>query len=247
MPGCPQRLSVIDASEGRRRRRAQLAIGHADNCGPMLAASRSPDVQPRYQPRAPEHSILHQLVAAEADGLRRALSATSPYGRGLPRHVDKEVDAFLDCGVLSRGFARVVCLRCKAEHLVAFSCKGRGICPSCTARRMSDTAAHLVDRVLVHARYRQWVVTFPKRVRYHLAADPKVASAVLQQVLRAIFSWQRKRARSLGQRPSRASSNAAITFVQRFNSALELKGCRSISRQPRSTDADPIRHDERNP
>ena len=212
----------------------------------MLAASRSPDVQPRYQPRAPEHSILHQLVAAEADGLRRALSATSPYGRGLPRHVDKEVDAFLDCGVLSRGFARVVCLRCKAEHLVAFSCKGRGICPSCTARRMSDTAAHLVDRVLVHARYRQWVVTFPKRVRYHLAADPKVASLALQQVLRTIFAWQRKRARSLGQRPSRASSNAAITFVQRFNSALELKGCRSISRQPRSTDADPIRHDERN-
>jgi hypothetical protein len=32
--------------------------------------------------------------------------------------------------------------------LVAFSCKGRGICPSCGARRMCNEAAQLVDRDL---------------------------------------------------------------------------------------------------
>ncbi|AFL73393.1 hypothetical protein Thivi_1385 [Thiocystis violascens DSM 198] len=31
--------------------------------------------------------------------------------------------------------------------LVAFSCKGRGMCPSCNTRRMAQTAAHLLDHV----------------------------------------------------------------------------------------------------
>ena len=188
----------------------------------MVPAARSLLEDPGYRRRAPEHSLLYQLVAAEADGLREAVSAASLYGRGLPRNVDKELDAFLECGLLHRGFARVLCKRCRVEHLLAFSCKGRGICPSCTARRMSDTAAHLVDRVLPHCRYRQWVITFPRRVRHHLAADPKLASAALQQGLRAIFAWQRKQARLVGEKPGRANSNAAITMVQRFNSALEL-------------------------
>ena len=105
---------------------------------------------------------------------------------------------------------------------MAFSCKNRGICPSCTGRRMADTAAALVDRVLPYCDYRQWVVTFPARIRYHLAADPKLATAVNREVLRALFAWQRRRARAVGERPARANSNGAVTFVQRFNSALEL-------------------------
>jgi hypothetical protein len=31
--------------------------------------------------------------------------------------------------------------------VVTFSCKGRGVYPSCNGRRMAQTAAHLVDRV----------------------------------------------------------------------------------------------------
>jgi len=87
---------------------------------------------------------------------------------------------------------------------------------------MNDTAAHLVDRVLPRLPMRQWVATFPRRVRWHLASDPKLAALALREVLRVIFAFQRRRARKLGGRPSRANSNGAITFVQRFNSALEL-------------------------
>ena len=87
---------------------------------------------------------------------------------------------------------------------------------------MADTAAALVDRVLPYARYRQWVVTFPRRVRYHLAADPRLATLAHREVLRVLFAWQRRRARAQGHKPARARSNAAITFVQRFNSSLEL-------------------------
>ena len=62
-----------------------------------------------YLRRQPEHSLVHPLVAAEADGVRAAVYRASEHGRGLPRHVDKELDALLDCGLLHRGFARVVC------------------------------------------------------------------------------------------------------------------------------------------
>ena len=45
------------------------------------------------------------------------------------------------------------------DRFVAFSCKGRGFCPSCGGRRMADTAAHLVDRVLPEVPVRQWVLS----------------------------------------------------------------------------------------
>ncbi|MFY0579741.1 transposase zinc-binding domain-containing protein [Cystobacter fuscus] len=39
---------------------------------------------------------------------------------------------YLECGVLAHGFARVRCESCKDELPVAFSCKGRGVCPPAT-------------------------------------------------------------------------------------------------------------------
>ena len=40
------------------------------------------------------------------------------------------------------------CEDCGHERLIPFSCKSRGICPSCNARRMCAVAAHLTDHVL---------------------------------------------------------------------------------------------------
>jgi hypothetical protein len=44
--------------------------------------------------------------------------------------VEEDFRAYLPCGILARGFARIRCDDCAAERLVAFSCKGRGVCPS---------------------------------------------------------------------------------------------------------------------
>jgi hypothetical protein len=49
--------------------------------------------------------------------------------------------------------------------LVAFSCKRRGFCPSCGARRMIETSAHLVDHVIPDVSVRQWVLSFPWPLR----------------------------------------------------------------------------------
>ncbi|MBW2733848.1 MAG: transposase zinc-binding domain-containing protein [Deltaproteobacteria bacterium] len=56
---------------------------------------------------------------------------------------------------------------------VAFSCKGRGLCPSCQGRRMAETAARLTDALLPSARYRQVVFTFPFAVRLRMPAIPR--------------------------------------------------------------------------
>ena len=87
---------------------------------------------------------------------------------------------------------------------------------------MSDVAAHLVDRVIPYVPLRQWVLTFSPRVRWHLADDPKLTSEALTLFTRALFNFQRRRARQLGIKLSRAEGSGAITFIQRFNSALSL-------------------------
>ena len=45
----------------------------------------------------------------------------------------REFEAYLRCGILAHGFARVRCEGCAFERLVPFSCKGRGFCPRCGA------------------------------------------------------------------------------------------------------------------
>ena len=47
---------------------------------------------------------------------------------------------------------------------MAFSCKGRGLCPSCGAKRAAELAAFLVDEVVEDVGHAQWVFTIPKTV-----------------------------------------------------------------------------------
>jgi hypothetical protein len=138
----------------------------------------------------------------------------SSHGFCLPRFVQEEFSRYLCCGILAAGgFVRLRCDDCGDERLLPFSCKGRAVCPSCTTRRMHDVAAHLCSRVLPHVPYRQWVLSLPRHVRFRLARDPARLSRVLTLFLRAVFCWQRRRARAAGvARPLCGS----ITFVQRF-------------------------------
>ena len=73
-----------------------------------------------------------------------AQSASIRDGEGLPRFVYDECRDYLSCGWLAGGFARFRCAACGTNRLVAFSCKGRGFCPNCGARRMAEDTAHLV-------------------------------------------------------------------------------------------------------
>jgi hypothetical protein len=128
----------------------------------MACARRS------YQPRHVEASVLHGVIRDHLDDFLCAASDRTG-GAGLPEFIAREFREFLTCGVLAHGFARVRCERCAFEHLVPFSCKGRGFCPSCGGRRMTERAAHLVDEVVPPVPVRQWVLTLPYRLRYLMA------------------------------------------------------------------------------
>ena len=108
-----------------------------------------------YQPRQPADTVLYRTVEAH---LRTFLAHTAGDAErsGLPVFVKREFEAYLRCGILAHGFARVRCDGCAFEHLMPFSCKGRGFCPSCGGRRMAAHAAQLVEAVLPRVPVRQW-------------------------------------------------------------------------------------------
>ncbi len=134
----------------------------------------------------------------------------------IPRYVEQDFRRYLDCGILARGFARAFCPSCGHDFLIAFSCKGRGICGSCNARRMAETAAHLVEHVFPQVPVRQWVISFPKRLRYFLHRDMALTGRVLRVWLRVVEA--RLRACSPGA-PAEARFGA-VSFIQRFGSSL---------------------------
>ncbi|MBA3591953.1 MAG: transposase zinc-binding domain-containing protein [Methylibium sp.] len=113
--------------------------------------------------RAPPSRADHAVppgAAARPDLPRQTEEAI---GASLPQFIKDEFDAFLECGILAHGFLRLRCVDCGHDKLLAFSCKRRGFCPSCGARRMSQTAAHLIDHVIPHVPVRQWVLSPPSR------------------------------------------------------------------------------------
>jgi len=144
---------------------------------------RAPDGAPiHYERHRPEQATLYRLVQQHAASFIAHTGAST--GAELPRFIKDEFDAFLECGILAHGFLRLRCGECGHDKLLAFSCKRRGFCPSCGARRMSQTAAHLVDHVIPHVPVRQWVLSLPIALRlaavtYRTALGPRAGHKVL--------------------------------------------------------------------
>jgi hypothetical protein len=84
---------------------------------------------------------------------------------------------------------------------------------------MVDTASRLIDEILPPVPVRQWVLSLPFEIRYRLAWDGKLVSAVLAVFLRVVYGWYRRQAKQLGHAGGRCGS---VSFVQRFGSALNL-------------------------
>jgi hypothetical protein len=173
-----------------------------------------------YKRRQPEKTALYRCVQ---EHLATFVAKTEGDGAALPKFIKREFDEYLRCGILAHGFVRVHCGGCGFDRLVALSCKGRAVCGSCCARRMTETAANLVDRVLPEGPVRQWVLSLPPPLRYLLAYDSELTSAVLNIFLGEVFRWLRREAkRELGLASVRAAHTGSVTAIQRFGSALNL-------------------------
>ena len=77
-------------------------------------------------------------------------------------------------------------------------------------------AAHLVDAVLPRVQFRQWVLSVPKRVRWHLRAQARSRQRPAAVFLRAVETTIRQR--SPGAPPG--ARYGAVAFVHRFGSYL---------------------------
>jgi hypothetical protein len=176
---------------------------------PPATPLAGPHAQP-YRRRRPEATTLHRIVREHVETYLALAHEADPMGEGVPDSVEKEFRSYLKCGILAHGFARARCSGCGYEFLVAFSCKGRGACPSCGAKRMAETAAHLVDHVFPHVPVRQWVLSVPKRLRPFLQHRPRTASAVLHILLRALRATLREASPTASWSPMRPRTCSAL-------------------------------------
>jgi hypothetical protein len=169
-----------------------------------------------YRPRDAEHTVLHQVLAEHLEAFLGAVAEAGD-GAGLPQFVEREFREFLRCGVYEAGVARFQCEGCAREHLVPFSCKGRGFCPSCGGRRMTERAAHLVDAVLPWVPVRQWGLTMPYRLRYQMAWNHGLSRAVLGVYTRVLGDVYTRGARERG---IAGGQTGMVTALQRAGRAL---------------------------
>jgi hypothetical protein len=178
---------------------------------------RAPDGAPvHYERHRPEQTTLVRLVQQHAASFIAHTEAST--AAELPRFINDEFEAFLECGILAHGFLRLRCGECGHDKLLAFSCKRRGFCPSCGARRMSQTAAYLVDHVNPHVPVRQWVLSLPIALRVLLAAQPELVTPVLQVVQRVVT----RHLLDCAGLKADEGQGGAVTLIPRFGSAANL-------------------------
>ncbi|MDP7592961.1 MAG: transposase zinc-binding domain-containing protein, partial [Litorilituus sp.] len=169
----------------------------------------------RYERHQPEQTLLYQIIEKYYP---QFLTHMTQQDTDLPMYVRSEFEEYLKCGRLEHGFLRVRCEDCHNEFLVAFSCKRRGFCPSCGARRMAESAALLVDDILPYEPIRQWVLSFPFQLRFLFASYPQIMGKVLGIVYRTLATHITKKAGYNKQ----TAKTGAVTLIQRFGSALNL-------------------------
>ena len=107
---------------------------------PAAAQSASAAKPSLDNPRHPDRTLLHRTISENFEKWLELASAGQFDGPGdhhTPRaYVRQAFRKYLECGIFAHGFARAWCADYGHAYFVAYSCKGRGLCPSCNTRRM---------------------------------------------------------------------------------------------------------------
>ena len=141
-----------------------------------------------YRPRHPERTGFYQLFETHFDSYVRAYEERFEARSGpLRLVVVRSVEAFLDCGRLQGGFARIRCPKCRAEHLLAFSCRTRNFCSSCQAKRSVLFAEKLSREILAPVPHRHWTFSIPRVLRGLVERDRKLLGLLSQTAYAAIL------------------------------------------------------------
>ncbi len=173
----------------------------------------------RYSPRCPERTHLYSVVKDNLEEFLRETRESNDNGRGIPRYVEQEFREYVRCCILPHGFLHAKCFDCGRDVLVSFSCKKRGACPSCAARRMCNTGAIVTDNVLPEVPVRQWVLSTPFEIRLLLAANAQAYGELTRIFSEEVLDQYKCRAEDLAIRNCRGGM---LCFQHRFGGSLNL-------------------------
>ncbi len=144
-----------------------------------------------YRPRQPRQTPFYQLVERFYPEFKAVYEERyqQRYGFWRPA-IHRAVEKFLECGDLQHGFARVRCPDCAHEFFVAYSCRGRCLCPSCHQKRALQTAIWVSQEVCAPVPHRQFVFTIPKRLRIYFRFERRLLGELCRVawgVVRSVF------------------------------------------------------------
>ena len=169
-----------------------------------------------YHPRHPEKTVLYRVLfhhferfVAEYEG---RFERTYGYYRPIITDV---VEKYLDCGNPCCGFARIRCPRCRAEHLLMFSCKTRGFCPACHAKRLEEWGEWMRETLLLDVPHRQVVFTIPKMLRLFFKFKRRLLGDLCRCAVRAfLFYFQAAAGKTL--------EPGVIAVIQTFGDCINF-------------------------
>jgi len=156
----------------------------AENPGGCILA----EAPAAYKPRHPERTGFYHLFESHFDSYVRAYEERFEARSGPLRPVVvRSAEAFLDRGRLQGGFARIRCPQCRAEHLLASSCRTRNFCSSCQAKRAVLFAEKLTTQILAPVPHRHWTFSIPRVLRGLVERDRKLLGLLSQTAYAAIL------------------------------------------------------------
>ncbi len=145
-----------------------------------------------YRQRHPELTVFYRVLFHYFAEFLREYENRFEKEYGYFRLVIQDVvEKYLDCGNPMCGFARIRCPDCGEERLLLFSCKTRGFCPSCHAKRREEWGEWMREGLLLDVPHRQVVFTIPKMLRLFFRYKRALLSLLSLAAVRALLKYFR--------------------------------------------------------
>jgi len=202
-----------------------------------MAAALTPRVKVPGE-KTPLHKVVSECFKGWLDDRSAREQPVAGYG-------EQEFRGYLTCGLLCFRFTRAGCTRCTQTFVVAFSCKARGVCPSCNGRHMArDGRASCRSRHPAGARAAV-VISVPKRLRGMLADRPQAVAALtkifLDEIERLLLAasgvtaaadtLSASRSRLGGISPATVSARRSTTTCTSTPASPTASSCRLLPKQ----------------
>ena len=143
-----------------------------------------------YRKRLPEHTLFYRVFFYYFERFLREYEDRFEKEYGYFRPVIQDVvEKYLDCGNPMCGFARIRCPDCGEERLLMFSCKTRGFCPSCHAKRREEWGDWMREELLLDVPHRQVVFTVPKMLRLFFRFKRKLLNDLCLSAVRTLVKF----------------------------------------------------------